>query len=250
MKKKQSAGLRVPPQQMVKLSEVKPAPYNPRIVTAEHVGHVKASLEKNGMILNLVVQRSSPKHGDNVMVGGHVRLKAARELCQERGWPVPEEFPAVVLDLTDREAMQLNVSLNRIDAEFDDYKLGAVLAMIREEQELLPAELDAMALSDSDAGELLKLVDPPDAAAARLEADADLSDFGRSITLSLECSTVEARDGLKEALKILTPKGGKAGDVVLKMARARLAADGPRHQSQNGKAKKGADRGASARAAR
>ena len=89
---------------------------------------LKASLVKHGLVLNLVVQKQGL-----VLIGGHQRVTAMREVCAERGVEMPAQAWATVLDVDDATAKQLNVGLNNIEGEFDHYKLGLMFA------EMLPS---------------------------------------------------------------------------------------------------------------
>ena len=57
---------------IVKLSEIKPAPYNPRVeLTAKDQEYkaLDASIEEHGLVLPLIVNLR-----DNCLIGGHQRL--------------------------------------------------------------------------------------------------------------------------------------------------------------------------------
>jgi len=216
-------GLRVPMPERVGLSSLQFAPYNPRTISKETMASLKASLVKHGMVLSLVVQRSSAAHGRMVLIGGHQRVRAMRELCKERGWQEPGEVPAVVLDVDDAAAKQLNVSLNNIEGDFDPYKLGDMF------KDILPTmtsdEILATGFAAEEIGEMVRLLATPDEVAGSLESDVGdagaLTGFGASITLSLEFATVEARDEAKAILKAATSgTGHKPGDIALRAMKA------------------------------
>jgi len=95
----------------VNLAEVNPAPYNPRTITEPELDSLKASMMEHGVVLNLVVQREADDGRPLVLIGGHQRVRAARELCASQGWDLPE-FPwATVLDVNDRKAKRLNARI-------------------------------------------------------------------------------------------------------------------------------------------
>ena len=233
------AGISVPMPEQVKLAALQFAPYNPRSISREVMGSLKASLLKHGMVLTLVVQRRSGAHGDLVLIGGHQRVRAMREICSERDWAEPDEVPAVVLDVDDAQAKQLNVSLNNIEGEFDPYKLGELFRDIRPDMTMddvlatgfQPVEIDGM----------IKLLVSPEDEAAALEAGiGDLAGFGASITLSVEFATVEARDEAKVLLKSATLGGKqKPGDLMLRAIKASEAVGklASQHKGLDGKAK-------------
>lgn len=211
-KKKQAeaTGLSVREPEMVPVAKINEAPYNPRHMSAEMMRALKASLVEHGMVLNLVVQRKGM-----VLIGGHQRLTAMRELCIEREWEEPKVVPTVVLDVNDATARRLNVALNRIDGEFDPYRLGEVFQTMREDLTL--DQILATGFTAEEVDSSIALIMTPEEEASALENDAremELGGFGKSITLTIECSTVEERDLLKAALKVACADGRKPGRVV------------------------------------
>lgn len=213
-KTKEASGLKLPEQTLVKLSSVNFAPYNPRTMSVEQMAALKASLVKHGMVLNLVVQKRGM-----VLIGGHQRVDAMRSVCRERNWPEPEAVPAVILDVPDDDAKKLNVALNRIDGEFDPYRLGELFQSLR--PDLTEEDVAALGFVMAEVDQAIALVQPPEELAALLEEQAkeDLSIFGRSITLSVEFETVEDRDLAKTLLKELSDKT-KPGHILLKALKA------------------------------
>jgi ParB-like chromosome segregation protein Spo0J len=241
-----AAPLSMPEPARVRLADLAFAPYNPRTMPAAHMRALKASLLKHGLVLNLVVQREGM-----VLIGGHQRVTAVRELCAERGLPEPEHAWATVLDVSDDDAKQLNVALNApgLAGEFDPYKLGALF------QDVLPRmsndDFPALGFDRDEVAELVKLAMPPDDQAAALEADAlGLAGFAKSVTLTVEFETVADRDAAKDLLReqAIGAKA-KAGTVLLKAIRGRQATLGK--PSGNGKpaAKNGSGNGSGKAAA-
>jgi len=92
------------------ISKINPAPYNPRDITSPALGGLVMSLKTFGMVDPLVVNKRN-----NVLVGGHQRLKAAEVL----GWTT---VPVVEVDLNEANEKALNVTLNnpRISGFFTD----------------------------------------------------------------------------------------------------------------------------------
>jgi ParB-like chromosome segregation protein Spo0J len=190
------------------------APYNPRTISAEEMRTLKASIRKHGLVLTLVVQKSSAEHGPMVIVGGHQRVQAVRELATEMGIPVPTDAWAVLVDIDDATAKQLNISLNRISGEFDPHKLGLVLAGIAGTTDF---DLSSIGFGQNEVDELIKHATmSAEDMAALLEAEAGdgLGGFAKSITLTVEFETVEQRDAGKALLKQLSPDG-KPGGVLI-----------------------------------
>ena len=181
----------------IELEKLNFAPFNPRRMPAEKMAALKASILKHGLVLNLVVQLKSKAHGPMVIIGGHQRVRAMREVCAERGVDVPKFAWAVVLDVSDSIAAQLNIALNRIDGEFDAYMLGELLSQFAAEPDF-------------------------DALASELESSVnDLAGFSKSVTLTIEFDTVERRDQAKDLLRELAgdKKAGIALTTILLAAR-------------------------------
>lgn len=243
--KKVSAGegLRVPEPEMLELSSVQMAPYNPRTMSAEKMAALKASLLKHGMVLGLVVQRSSEQYGPMVLVGGHQRVRAMREICASRGWALPERVGATVLDVGDADAKQLNVALNNIEGDFDPFKLGELFASVR--GSMTAEDVLATGFTQEQVDEMLAATMSPDEQAALLEQNiGDLEGFARSVTLSVEFDTVEQRDEAKTLLSARAKVSGvKAGAVVVEAVRA-LGAGAPeevQHGARKARKKKVVD---------
>lgn len=214
-------GLGVTEPVRVKLSEVSFAEYNPRIMPPDKMRALKASLEKYGLVLNLVIQKKGM-----TLIGGHQRVTAARELCKEHGWPMPEFAYAAVLDVDDRTAKELNVALNNIEGEFDPYKLGVLFTEIH--GQMTGTDMAATGFSEAQIQELMRYALPPEAEAKLREDEAnrlmDVGGFGKSITLTVEFESVEQRDRAKVALNALAKEDGKkAGASLLRLLRAQKA---------------------------
>lgn len=214
--KVEASGLAWPDPEKVRLAEVQFAPYNPRRMSPERMRQLKASLVKHGMVLNLVVQRRSEAHGESVLIGGHQRITAARELCKERGWPEPEWGWATFKDCTDAVAKQLNVALNNIEGEFDPHLLGLLLADVGD---LAPTDILAMGLGEDNIAQLIRDASrSPDEQAAELEREAQslIGGFERSIVLTVDFASLAERDKAKEVLSTRAKADGrKAGAVLL-----------------------------------
>lgn len=214
MKKKDKATpahepLKMPAPELLDVASINFAPYNPRVMPPEKMRALKASLVKHGLVLNLVVQKQGL-----VLIGGHQRVTAMREVCAERGVEMPAQAWATVLDVDDATAKQLNVGLNNIEGEFDHYKLGLMFA------EMLPSmttdDVLATGFEQENIEQMIALTSDTDAAAARLEAEAEgLGGFARSVTLTVDFETVEQRDRAKEVLREAAERTGKKAGAVL-----------------------------------
>jgi ParB-like chromosome segregation protein Spo0J len=202
--------LNVPEPQKVKLSELNFASYNPRVMPPDKMRALKASLVQHGFVLNLVVQKKGM-----ILIGGHQRVRAMHELCAERGWPEPASVGAVVLDVDDRKAKQLNVALNNIEGDVDPYKLGELFTgMVGG---MTVDEVLATGFTQENLDELVKLVIDPNAEADALEAGiGDITAFAKSVTLTVEFTSTDERDAAKAMLvEAAKAQSKKAGTVLL-----------------------------------
>lgn len=127
---------------IVKMSEIKPAPYNPRVeLTAKDQEYkaLDASIEEHGLVLPLIVNLR-----DNCLIGGHQRLSV---LLAEG----ETETNAVVVDMDEAQAKALCIALNKLDGDWDYGKLAELLQDLIEEQE----NLASTGFTQKDIDELL-----------------------------------------------------------------------------------------------
>lgn len=123
----------------VKISDLKFAGYNPRLISNDDMASLVNSIREFGMVEPVVVNK------DNVVIGGHMRLRACNQLSIE-------EIPIVYVDLDKKKEKILNLALNRIHGTFDIEKLSVVLGELK---------LDAMddlsltGFSEIEIGEIL-----------------------------------------------------------------------------------------------
>ena len=89
------------------IKDLKPATYNPRQISTKQYNDLKASVKKFGLVDPIIINQNG-----NVVVGGHQRLKIAKELKHT-------EIHCVVLDLSKEEERELNIRLNKSGGEFD-----------------------------------------------------------------------------------------------------------------------------------
>jgi ParB-like nuclease domain len=197
----------VPETVLSDVARLNPAPYNPRKMSPLKFDGLKQGILKNGFLINLVVQRSSPKYGEMVIVGGHQRIRAVREICIEANKPMPR-LPSIVLDLDDRKAKLLNIALNNVDGEFDAKLLGEMLEDIQHEQPFVTEDRILIGMDQDDLGKYLHLSDPPPI------IDGQEPIIGTT-TLRLEFRNRKTRDAVKEKLEERAKVGKKStGDVV------------------------------------
>lgn len=186
--------------------------YNPRFISPEEREALKASLLEHGLVLPIIAQR-----GTNRVIGGHQRLDVLIEM-REQGYFSDLKVYATFLDKDDASARRLNVALNRISGDFDEYKLAELFKLIGVADEPDDALIQAMGFERDEVAALLESTRDPDEIANELSRQADgvKGDFGRSITLSIEFESVEERDETKASLRaICKSKGIKAGSLLL-----------------------------------
>ena len=106
--------------EQARIADLRPDEANPRRINAHEAEALKRSLEEYGAVEPAVVNQ------DGTIIGGHMRLEAAKEL----GW---ETFPVVRVDLPHEKAALLNLALNRISGEWDEDKLAELLAELEHE---------------------------------------------------------------------------------------------------------------------
>ncbi|MCI0703355.1 MAG: ParB N-terminal domain-containing protein [Planctomycetia bacterium] len=122
------------------LSELKPAPYNPRrVLSASSAAYrkLKASLTEFGLVEPLVWNETT-----GFVVGGHARLRILKELGVE-------EVPVSVVRLTEAREKALNVVLNNQEAQsrYDPGKLTDLLTELADLPELELTGFDGRTLS-------------------------------------------------------------------------------------------------------
>ena len=98
----------------VKIAELKPAGYNPRQISEKDFEQLKKSLAEFEAVEPAVVNKH--KGRENIIIGGHQRIKAAKALC----W---ETYPCYFVDLPEEKERELNIRLNR-GGEWDFDKLA------------------------------------------------------------------------------------------------------------------------------
>lgn len=109
----------------VELTKLKPAPYNPRQISQHEFESLQRSLDEFGFVEPVVVNKTS-----GFIVGGHMRVNAARELGLKTA-------PVLYVELDDQKERALNVALNKISGEFDTDQLAELLTELDDESIML-----------------------------------------------------------------------------------------------------------------
>lgn len=95
----------------VKISKLNPAPYNPRKWSDEAIKQLTESIQQFGLVDPILVNSSDARK--DVVIGGHFRLKVARDLGIK-------EVPVVYIDIPDIELeKELNIRLNKNLGDWD-----------------------------------------------------------------------------------------------------------------------------------
>lgn len=92
------------------VSDLIEAEYNPRQITDKQFGQLKDSLKRFGFVDPVLVNIHPERQ--NIIIGGHMRCKAAQALGMA-------EVPTVELNLTPEQEKELNIRLNKSGGKFD-----------------------------------------------------------------------------------------------------------------------------------
>lgn len=90
-----------------KISDLKPAPYNPRKSNEKQEANLKKSLEKFGVVEPIVVNKRT-----GYIVGGHFRIRELKKLGYK-------EVDCVIVDLNEDDEKELNIRLNANTGEWN-----------------------------------------------------------------------------------------------------------------------------------
>jgi DNA modification methylase len=103
----------------VNIDELIKADYNPRTWDEKALNDLKTSIKKFGLVDPVIANNA--KNRKNIVIGGHMRIEAAKSLGIK-------QMPVVYLDIPDLEKeKELNLRLNKNQGEFD-FKLLANFA--------------------------------------------------------------------------------------------------------------------------
>jgi len=90
-----------------KISELNPAPYNPRKSDVTQEANLKASLEKFGVVEPIIFNKQT-----GYIVGGHFRIRELKKLGIK-------DVDCVIVDLSPEDEKELNIRLNANTGEWD-----------------------------------------------------------------------------------------------------------------------------------
>lgn len=97
--------------QQVKIGDLKPSEYNPRSWNEDTTEQLTESIKRFGLVDPILVNGSEQRK--NIVIGGHFRLKVAKDLGLT-------EIPVVYLDIPEEEKeRELNLRLNKNQGDWD-----------------------------------------------------------------------------------------------------------------------------------
>ena len=132
----------------MRVAEIVPAAYNPRVTLTEkdfEYQALKASIDEFGLVVPLIVNRQTGN-----LVSGHQRLN----VMLAKG---VEETEVVIVDMEPKKEMALCIAMNKITGEWDYGKLAALLQ--DEAVFSLPTGFEE---GEVDLERMLEDVEPPD----------------------------------------------------------------------------------------
>lgn len=95
----------------VKIADLNPAPYNPRVWRKEAIEQLTESVKTYGLVDPVIINGAPERK--NVVISGHFRIKVAKDL----GYT---EVPAVYLHISDVDKeKRLNLTLNKVTGDWD-----------------------------------------------------------------------------------------------------------------------------------
>jgi ParB-like chromosome segregation protein Spo0J len=115
------------------------AEYNPRKITMQQLDALKDSIRRFGVVDPVIINVNPDRK--NIIIGGHQRVRAAKEMGQDT-------VPCVELDLSLEQERELNIRLNKNTGTWD----FETLLENFDEQELLEYgfEPDELALEEDE----------------------------------------------------------------------------------------------------
>jgi ParB-like chromosome segregation protein Spo0J len=126
----------------VKIGELNPAPYNPRKWSAEATAQLAESIKKYGLVDPILCNQAAGR--ENVVIGGHFRLKVAKDLGLS-------EVPVCYVNIPELgKEKELNLRLNKnlgewdysLLKEFDESILGDIGFSSEEIDDIFDVEIE------------------------------------------------------------------------------------------------------------
>lgn len=128
--------------QYVDIAVLKPSTYNPRRWSEEAIAQLKESMKRFGLVDPILV--NGAENRKNIVIGGHFRLKIAKDLGIT-------EVPVVYVDIPDEDKeKELNIRLNKNLGDWDYELLKDFDATLLEDIGFSSIELDDIFNIDMD----------------------------------------------------------------------------------------------------
>ena len=135
--------------QEVNIKQLKAAKYNPRKWSEQAVNDLTESIKRFGLVDPILANGS--KERKNVVIGGHFRLKIAKDLGYK-------EVPVVYVDISDEaKEKELNLRLNKNVGEFDYALLAEFDESLLDSVGFTSEEIDSIFDLDIDTPETFDL---------------------------------------------------------------------------------------------
>lgn len=96
------------------IDEIKPSEYNPRKISSDDLASLKRNIKEFGCVVPLIINK------DRTLIAGHQRLKVLNELKYK-------EVNVIIVDLDKDKEKLLNISLNRIQGDWNNDLLETLL---------------------------------------------------------------------------------------------------------------------------
>lgn len=209
--------IQIPEPVRVPIGELHAAAYNPRAMSRAEMAKLKASLIEFGLVTTVVARKS-----DGLVIGGHQRLEALRELARENKWTDVAVF-VVYVDVDDNHARLLNIALNKISGDWDYAKLADVFGALNE----VPPELLALTgFGDREMADVLALGSMP-SIDIHTPVDPDAALAKQALRFEVVFATAAESDFARATLREFGMRGpGDAGAVLVAALRVAAAARG------------------------
>lgn len=129
----------------IAISKLKPSTYNPRKWSEESIKQLTESIKRFGLVDPIIVNSASKR--ENIVIGGHFRLKVAKDLGYK-------EILVVYVDIPDEtKERELNLRLNRNLGEWDFQLLAEFDQSLLTDVGFTSEELDEIYNIDTDSPE-------------------------------------------------------------------------------------------------
>ena len=123
----------------IKITDLKPADYNPRIINDDNFDKLKQSLNQFGLVDPIIINLKN----ENTIIGGHQRYQALLEKHEgeelylirlgDIGW-VFDNIDLKVNDKNMEKALNINLNQNNLTGEWDNDKLKGIFVDLKLEE--------------------------------------------------------------------------------------------------------------------